>query len=64
MQQAADIVFIALLFVLAFAQDTLSEMTPILDLKPYITGYDSAKATVPNWLKHRKSFIAYVPVPA
>ena len=25
--------------------------TPILDLKPYIPGYDSAKATVPGWLK-------------
>ena len=25
--------------------------SPILDLKPYIPGYDSAKATVPGWLK-------------
>ncbi len=27
--------------------------TPILDLKPYIPGYDSAKASVPDWLKNR-----------
>ncbi|MCD6338070.1 MAG: tRNA (N6-threonylcarbamoyladenosine(37)-N6)-methyltransferase TrmO [Verrucomicrobia bacterium] len=27
--------------------------TPILDLKPYIPGYDSAKASVPNWLRNR-----------
>ena len=25
--------------------------TPVLDLKPYIPGYDSAEATVPQWLK-------------
>ena len=25
--------------------------TPILDLKPYIPGYDSAKASIPDWLK-------------
>jgi tRNA-Thr(GGU) m(6)t(6)A37 methyltransferase TsaA len=27
--------------------------TPILDLKPYIPGYDSAKASVPAWLRPR-----------
>lgn len=27
--------------------------TPILDLKPYIPGPDSANASAPNWLKHR-----------
>jgi tRNA-Thr(GGU) m(6)t(6)A37 methyltransferase TsaA len=27
--------------------------TPIMDLKPYIPGYDSAKASVPNWLNGR-----------
>ena len=26
--------------------------TPILDLKPYIPGYDSAEASVPDWLKN------------
>jgi len=26
--------------------------TPILDLKPYIPGYDSAKASIPDWLKN------------
>jgi len=31
--------------------------TPILDLKPYIPGYDSAKASVPNWLKNRSKAI-------
>jgi tRNA-Thr(GGU) m(6)t(6)A37 methyltransferase TsaA len=25
--------------------------TPILDLKPYIPGYDSAEASIPDWLK-------------
>lgn len=25
--------------------------TPVLDLKPYIPGYDSAKASIPDWLK-------------
>ncbi len=28
--------------------------TPILDLKPYIPSNDSAKASVPDWLKNRK----------
>ncbi len=28
--------------------------TPILDLKPYIPGYDCAKASVPDWLKENK----------
>ena len=28
--------------------------TPILDLKPYIPGYDSVKASVPDWRKKRK----------
>jgi len=27
--------------------------TPILDLKPYIPGYDSADASTPDWLKNR-----------
>jgi tRNA-Thr(GGU) m(6)t(6)A37 methyltransferase TsaA len=31
--------------------------TPILDLKPYIPGFDSAKASVPDWLKNRKKAI-------
>jgi len=31
--------------------------TPILDLKPYIPGYDSAKASVPYWLKNSDQFI-------
>jgi len=31
--------------------------TPILDLKPYIPGYDSAKASVPDWLKNRKATV-------
>ena len=26
--------------------------TPILDLKPYIPGYDSAEASIPDWLKN------------
>ena len=25
--------------------------TPILDLKPYLPGYDSADASVPDWIK-------------
>jgi len=25
--------------------------TPVLDLKPYIPGYDSAEATTPDWMK-------------
>jgi len=25
--------------------------TPVLDIKPYIPGYDSAEATVPEWIK-------------
>ena len=25
--------------------------TPILDLKPYIPGYDTAKASIPDWLR-------------
>jgi tRNA-Thr(GGU) m(6)t(6)A37 methyltransferase TsaA len=29
--------------------------TPILDIKPYIPDDDSAKASVPDWLKNRKS---------
>ena len=29
--------------------------TPVLDLKPYIPGYDSAKASVPDWLKNRRA---------
>jgi tRNA (Thr-GGU) A37 N-methylase len=28
--------------------------TPILDLKPYIPGYDSAHASIADWLKNRK----------
>ena len=28
--------------------------TPILDIKPYIPGFDSAKASVPYWLKDRE----------
>ncbi|MBA7558389.1 hypothetical protein ES705_51189 [subsurface metagenome] len=31
--------------------------TPILDIKPYITDYDSAKASIPDWLKNRKKSI-------
>jgi tRNA-Thr(GGU) m(6)t(6)A37 methyltransferase TsaA len=31
--------------------------TPILDLKPYIPSCDSAKASVPDWLKNRKKAI-------
>ncbi len=31
--------------------------TPILDLKPYIPGYDSAQASVPDWLKHPKESV-------
>ena len=31
--------------------------TPILDLKPYIPGSDSVKASVPNWLKDRSKAI-------
>ena len=31
--------------------------TPILDLKPYIPSSDSAKASVPDWLKNRKKAI-------
>jgi tRNA-Thr(GGU) m(6)t(6)A37 methyltransferase TsaA len=31
--------------------------TPILDLKPYIPGYDSAKASVPDWLNDGKKSI-------
>ena len=31
--------------------------TPILDLKPYIPGYDSAKASVPDWLKDRTTSV-------
>jgi len=31
--------------------------TPILDLKPYIPGYDSAKASVPYWLKNSEKSI-------
>jgi len=31
--------------------------TPILDLKPYIPGYDSAKASVPDWLKNSAQYI-------
>jgi len=31
--------------------------TPILDLKPYIPGYDSANASVPDWLKNRNKVI-------
>jgi tRNA-Thr(GGU) m(6)t(6)A37 methyltransferase TsaA len=31
--------------------------TPILDLKPYIPGYDSANASVPDWRKDRKKAI-------
>ena len=31
--------------------------TPILDLKPYIPGYDSAKASVPYWLKNSEEYI-------
>jgi tRNA (Thr-GGU) A37 N-methylase len=29
--------------------------TPILDIKPYIPDDDSAKASVPDWLKNLKS---------
>jgi tRNA-Thr(GGU) m(6)t(6)A37 methyltransferase TsaA len=28
--------------------------TPIVDLKPYIPGYDSATASVPDWLKNSR----------
>jgi len=31
--------------------------TPILDLKPYIPGYDSAEASVPDWLMNREKTI-------
>jgi tRNA (adenine37-N6)-methyltransferase len=31
--------------------------TPILDLKPYIPGYDSAEASVPDWLMSREKTI-------
>ena len=31
--------------------------TPILDLKPYIPGYDSANASVPDWLMNPKKAI-------
>ena len=31
--------------------------TPILDLKPYIPGYDSAKASVPDWLENSAQYI-------
>ena len=27
--------------------------TPVIDLKPYIPGYDSAEATVPDWLRRK-----------
>ncbi len=28
--------------------------TPIVDLKPYVPGCDSAKASIPDWLKRRR----------
>ena len=31
--------------------------TPILDLKPYIPGGDSAQASIPDWLKHPKKSV-------
>ena len=31
--------------------------TPILDLKPYIPGYDSAQASIPDWLKDSKKSV-------
>jgi tRNA-Thr(GGU) m(6)t(6)A37 methyltransferase TsaA len=31
--------------------------TPILDLKPYIPSCDSAKASIPDWLKNREKAI-------
>ena len=31
--------------------------TPVLDIKPYIPDYDSAKASIPDWLKNRKKSI-------
>lgn len=33
--------------------------TPILDIKPYIPGYDSAQASVPDWLGDSRKSIAH-----
>jgi len=40
-------------FVVVIENIDAKSNTPILDLKPYIPGYDSANASVPDWLTDR-----------